>query len=826
MPSNSENINFQPSGVTIPDGYLGDFGLGYDASRGYGWVTPSSLNNSNPTPVNLSGVTRDRNTESDQRLDTLIHLQLSQPGAWEYELDNGSYEVTVGVGDPVYFDSTHTINIEGVEAIANFQPSSSQKFATATTTVEVDDGRLTVDAMGGNNTKLNYIEFEPVPVNTDDDLVAQINFQPSGSVIPNGYLSDFGLGYSASRGYGWVTPASLNNSTSTPVNLSGVTRDRDTESDQRLDTLIHMQLSQPGAWEYALEDGSYEVTVSVGDPLYFDSSHTINVEGVEAIANFQPSSSQKFATATTTVEVDDGKLTVDAMGGNNTKLNYIEIVKAEGDVTPPPPLPEGDPEIEIENLDGVPFSDRLVFSRIGSLNNPPPNGVHDLVTLRVNNTGDAPLEISDLSITGPWQIENNSVVPTAIAAGDSLDLPVRFTATSGDIRNGSLTIESNDADEPETEVELSGFWQSRSEDGQEPDIQEIVDVFGYDTEITGLDQELNQQGLVQAVGDEVLSPYWQTADSSQPVTVRQLAAYHSYPATATVFWHPKDSSQTNTIFTHEAQDGQSLLPRLNNSDAPAAGTFNSDGTFGFKIDPEWSDPNRNNQQVDLNNGSPGPAGHHVRFWPARDTEGELIDDTYLMVMDYSGINYDYNDNVYLVSNVIPEPQEALYRIDVGSDSDYTDSDGNVWIADTGFYEPSDLAGAQSTGLPIANTEDDLIYQTYRGKIDGFPPQDQRTLSFELPVDTSDELNVRLHLAETYWGLNGRPGEGQRIFDITVEGETVSDDFEIVTEATGSLNATVIQIGGVQVDDGVLNIEFDPETDFAQIAGIEVLQPLG
>lgn len=649
-----------------------------------------------------------------------------------------------------------------------------------------------------------------------------INFQPQNAVIPDSYLADSGLGYSASRGYGWITQQSLGSSTPTPVDISGEARDRNAISEQRLDTFLHMQQSQAAAWEYDLDNGTYEVTVSVGEPLYIDSSHTINIEGVQTIADFQPSNNQKFATGTATVEVTDGKLTIDALGGNNTKLDYIQITDASDD----PPIPDGDPEIEIENLDGVPFSDRLVFNRIGSLNNPPPNGVHDLVTLRVNNTGDAPLEISNLSVTGPWQIENTAT-PTAIAAGDSLDLPVRFTATSGDLVNGSLIIESNDADEPQTEVELAGFWQSRSEGGQEPDIQEIVEVFGYDTEIVGSNQQLNQQGLVQAVGEEVLSPYWQTADPSQPVAVRQLAAYHSYPATASVFWHPKDSSQTNTIFVHEDQDGQSLLPRLNNSDAPAAGTFNSSGTFGFKIDPEWSDPNRNNQQVDLDNGSPGPAGHHVRFWPTRDTEGELIDDTYLMVMDYSGINYDYNDNVYLISNVTPEPQEALYRINVGSDSSYTDSNGDVWSPDTGLFEPSDLAVARNRqNLSIANTEDDLLYQTYRSFIEGSPPQDQRSISFELPVDTSEELNVKLHFAETYWGRNGRPGQGQRLFDIVIEGETVSDNFDIVAEATGALNATVIQIGSIQVDDGVLNLEFDPEVNYAHIAAIEVLQPLG
>ncbi len=35
------------------------------------------------------------------------------------------------------------------------------------------------------------------------------------------------------------------------------------------------------------------------------------------------------------------------------------------------------PEIEIENLDGVPFPARLAFSRIRSLTNPPSKGVHN-----------------------------------------------------------------------------------------------------------------------------------------------------------------------------------------------------------------------------------------------------------------------------------------------------------------------------------------------------------------------------------------------------------------------------------------------------------------
>ncbi len=327
MPSNNENINFQPEGAVIPNGYLGDFGLGYDTTRGYGWVTQESLGNSTPTPVDLSGLTRDRNLDSDQRLDTLIHLQLEQPfGAWEYELDNGTYEVTVGVGDPRWFDSEHAINIEGVETIANFQPSSTQEFATGTTTVEVTDGKLTVDAIGGDNTKLNYIEIlEADDTGTINDPNGQINFQPEGVAIPDGYTTDFGNAFDPSLGYGWVTQESVGDSNPTPIDITGVARDRNVVGAQRVDTLLHMQLNEDAAWQYNIPNGTYSVTASVGDPSFLDSTHQVNVEGVELIDSFQPNSAQPFEIATTTVDVTDGQLTVDAIGGNNTKINYIEF---------------------------------------------------------------------------------------------------------------------------------------------------------------------------------------------------------------------------------------------------------------------------------------------------------------------------------------------------------------------------------------------------------------------------------------------------------------------------------------------------------------------
>jgi hypothetical protein len=72
---------------------------------------------------------------------------------------NGSYTITLSVGDAAQTDSTHKINIEGQTAINNFKPTATVRFASATKTITVADGRLTIDASGGNNTKLNYVDI-------------------------------------------------------------------------------------------------------------------------------------------------------------------------------------------------------------------------------------------------------------------------------------------------------------------------------------------------------------------------------------------------------------------------------------------------------------------------------------------------------------------------------------------------------------------------------------------------------------------------------------------------------------------------------------------
>ena len=203
-------MNFQNETGTVPTGYLRDFGEAYGARSGanqgsglsYGWVVPGSS-----TPLSLIGNGRDRNAVSDQRLDTLMHMQgndvanfngIAKPGAWEISIPNGTYTVTVSVGDASTVDnSVHRINLEGQPAITGFAPTATTKFASATRTVTVADGRLTVDATGGTNTKLNYLYLASAA--TDFTQVAWSTVAPTplprhegASAVVNGRLYAFG----------------------------------------------------------------------------------------------------------------------------------------------------------------------------------------------------------------------------------------------------------------------------------------------------------------------------------------------------------------------------------------------------------------------------------------------------------------------------------------------------------------------------------------------------------------------------------------------------------------------------------------------------------
>jgi N-acetylneuraminic acid mutarotase len=184
---NALRVNFQDAATLPPAMWLVDYGQSYgprsSANQGsgntYGW---QRITDGTPLDLSLNG--RKRTSPADVLLASFMHMQgndianfsgTREAGKWEAVVANGDYLVSVSVGDGTQVDSRHTINIEGTTAISNFTPTTSNRFRNATIPVSVSDGALTIDANGGQNTKINYVIINPVSTGT----LQTLSFSPS-----------------------------------------------------------------------------------------------------------------------------------------------------------------------------------------------------------------------------------------------------------------------------------------------------------------------------------------------------------------------------------------------------------------------------------------------------------------------------------------------------------------------------------------------------------------------------------------------------------------------------------------------------------------------
>ncbi|MEF8780262.1 MAG: LamG-like jellyroll fold domain-containing protein [Haloferacaceae archaeon] len=185
-------VNFQPPAAEreadTPTGYLPDEGAQFGDRPGgyrYGWLGGENVEY------------RERNTAPDVRNDTLIHMdhRSADLEVWAVELPNGTYDVTLGMGDPDYTDSNHTVRVEG----SVFEAKSDDVHSvTHEGTVEVTDGRLEIDpdVPGGDNQKLNYVELTRLEV-TETDLGTRFGegrFEGT-STARGGGSGELGVGY-------------------------------------------------------------------------------------------------------------------------------------------------------------------------------------------------------------------------------------------------------------------------------------------------------------------------------------------------------------------------------------------------------------------------------------------------------------------------------------------------------------------------------------------------------------------------------------------------------------------------------------------------------
>lgn len=333
-----------------------------------------------------------------------------------------------------------------------------------------------------------------------------------------------------------------------------------------------------------------------------------------------------------------------------------------------------DPEIDLISLDGPLLNDRLAFSHIETTDG---RADKSTATLRIANTGEDTLNIADLALSGPFAfVDPAQDAPTTIAPGGFLDVAIAFDraaydpATDPDIFTGTLTVVSDDADEPSLTVDLAGFWQQLPEKGREPDVNEVWEMFGYGNSVplAGLN---NFDIVEQLTPEEVLAPYWRLADGVSAATITWLGSWHGIVPASLGIHAPGALTGANriTLLTQTENQNQRPLPD-NTAGLSATVTLNAalipnnwagDDVFGLLIQRESSDPTLN---------SPGPGtppdpgaerGHFVRAFQALDGDGNPIANTFLIIEDYNSrsINYDYNDNMFVIAGVTPVTDPLL-----------------------------------------------------------------------------------------------------------------------------------------------------------------------
>jgi len=326
----------------------------------------------------------------------------------------------------------------------------------------------------------------------------------------------------------------------------------------------------------------------------------------------------------------------------------------------------------VENLDKFPANDYFVASRIQtpwSRDKIHYNSNHDSLTVRIHNKGINPLVVKNLvlSSTSRWKIQKlkgvdyvpGSGLPLSIGSGSYADVTVRFIAVNQATRvkvlHDTLTITSNDDKFPTKRVYLNGVWQKQGEGSNEPYQQEIVDAIGYKTTIGFGHTDPDLGDSTKLKGSEVRPSYFVRADTSRPVSIRQINAYHGCcTSSERIQWFYKGSTTISTVFTHDAKDGQSVLPRKNGSTSLTEGSFSPSTTaFGLRMgSSSWSDPSKNYK---------GKLG--IRVYKALDANGNIIPNAYILSSDYLGnssTNYDYNDNAYFIKNLKPAKGSAFY----------------------------------------------------------------------------------------------------------------------------------------------------------------------
>ena len=168
---------------------------------------------------------------------------------------------------------------------------------------------------------------------------------------------------------------------------------------------------------------------------------------------------------------------------------------------------------------------------------------------------------------------------------------------------------------------------------------------------------------------------------------------------------------------------------------------------------------------------------------------------------------------------------AWYRVNVGGSSVTSTDAGPDWAADTRsdpnvfrFGEGGDniFSGGFTYDASAVNGAPADLFNT-----DRFDPSGDVEMEWEFPVVTGSYV-VTLYFAENYGGAGGILETGQRIFDVSVEGDVPSEFKDIDIYDLGNGYGTSALSYTAAVSDGSLSLEFLHNLDNPTVNAIEIV----
>ncbi len=167
------------------------------------------------------------------------------------------------------------------------------------------------------------------------------------------------------------------------------------------------------------------------------------------------------------------------------------------------------------------------------------------------------------------------------------------------------------------------------------------------------------------------------------------------------------------------------------------------------------------------------------------------------VSTYTFSNVTANHTIQ-ASFVAASITQSSFAVNSGGTA-FTDATGKAYVADTAFTGGS----AAKTTTAISGTTDDVLYQSERWG----------NFSYSIPM-ANGTYAVTLKFAETYFSA-----AGQRIFSVTINGQTVISNLDIYAKVGKNVAYDVVI--PVNVTTGAIKIGFTSTKDYGKISAIKI-----